>query len=114
MKIALILADMERTVNIKPCCCLSLASQPHSVLKCRSLSVQHFSKFLQHPVARAKTVPSNQIAEGFEFCWLTKLTLLQPEVAKTWKSAVLACVPILKVTGAAEWNGAGSQNYCCL
>jgi len=26
-----------------------------------------FSKFLQHPVARARTVPSNQIAEGFKF-----------------------------------------------
>jgi len=25
--------------------------------------VQHFSKFLQHPVARVKTMPSNQIAE---------------------------------------------------
>jgi len=25
---------------------------------------------LQHPVARARTVPSNQIAEGFEFCSL--------------------------------------------
>ena len=29
--------------------------------------VQCFSKFLQHLVARATTVPSNQIAEGFEF-----------------------------------------------
>ena len=87
MKIASILADMERTVNIQPCCCLSLVSQPHSVLQCRSLSVQRFSTFLQHLVARAKTVPSNQIAEGFEFCWLTRLTLLQPEVARTWKSA---------------------------
>jgi len=29
-----------------------------------------FSKFLQHPVARARTMPSNQIAEGFEFCSL--------------------------------------------
>ena len=29
-----------------------------------------FSKFLQHPVARVRTVPSNQIAEGFEFCYL--------------------------------------------
>ena len=71
MKIALILADMERTVNSKPYCCLSLASQPHSIPQHRSLSVQ---KFLQHLLARAKTVPSNQIAEGFEFCGLTQLT----------------------------------------
>ena len=34
------------------------------------LHIQRFSKFLQHPVARARTVPSNQIAEGFEFCSL--------------------------------------------
>ena len=32
-----------------------------------STIVHHFSKFLQHPVARGKTVPSNQISEGFEF-----------------------------------------------
>jgi len=32
--------------------------------------LQWFSKFLQHPVARARTVPFNQIAEGFEFCSL--------------------------------------------
>jgi len=32
--------------------------------------LQRFSKFLQHPVARARNVPSNQIAEGFEFCSL--------------------------------------------
>jgi len=31
--------------------------------------LQRFSKFLQHPVARARTVPFNQIA-GFEFCSL--------------------------------------------
>jgi len=30
--------------------------------------IQRFSKFLQHPVARMRTVPSNQITEGFEFC----------------------------------------------
>ena len=29
-----------------------------------------FSKFLQHSVARAGTVPSNPITEGFEFCSL--------------------------------------------
>jgi len=32
--------------------------------------IQRFSKFLQHPAARARTVPSNQIAEGFKFCSL--------------------------------------------
>ena len=33
-----------------------------------AVCIQRFSKFLQHPVARARTVPSNQIAEGFKFC----------------------------------------------
>jgi len=36
----------------------------------KQASIQYFSKFLQHPVARARTMPSNQIAEGFEFCSL--------------------------------------------
>ena len=35
---------------------------------------QHFSKFLQRPVARARTVPTND--------WFTWLTLLQPKVTK--------------------------------
>ena len=35
-----------------------------------SPALLHFSKFLQHPVARVRTVSSNQIAEGFEFCSL--------------------------------------------
>ena len=35
--------------------------------------VQRSSKFLQHLVARARTVPSNQIAEGFKFCSLIGL-----------------------------------------
>jgi len=46
----------------------------------------HFT--LQHPVARARTVPSNEIAEILLSDWLTRLTLLQPEAARTWKSAV--------------------------
>ena len=41
--------------------------QPAAGIK---VNVQRFSKFLQHPVARARTMPSNQIAEGFEFCSL--------------------------------------------
>jgi len=60
--------------------------------------VQRFSKFLQHPVARVRTVPSNQIAEGFKFCslyWLTQLMLLQPEVERTWKSAVVLTITIV-------------------
>ena len=32
--------------------------------------IQCFSEFLQHPVPRARTMPSNQSAEGFEFCSL--------------------------------------------
>ena len=47
----------------------SLVPKLHSsprIVQC----LQRFSKFLQHPVARARTVPSNQIAEGFEFCSL--------------------------------------------
>jgi len=32
--------------------------------------IQRFAKFLQCPVARARTVPSNQIAKRFKFCSL--------------------------------------------
>jgi len=35
-----------------------------------TLTVQHISKFLQHPLARARIVPSNQIADRFEICSL--------------------------------------------
>jgi len=42
----------------------------------RIVHVLHFSKFLQHPVTRPRTVPANQIAG----CSLTKLSLLYQEL----------------------------------
>jgi len=50
-------------------CCLLIGQYPHHMTLCPPVAIQRFSKFLQHPVTRARTVPSNQIAE-FKFCSL--------------------------------------------
>ena len=65
--------------------------------------VQRFSKFLQHPVARARTVPSNQIAEGFKFC-----SLIGSRGWRCWNRKLQELGKALYVMGLCKtWTGLG-------